>query len=441
MHQASVLVGLSALFLTWLLYFGFRQGTSKLPSAPGPLLARFSRFWYLRALIRGDFEQINIELHRKYGKIVRLEPNSYSIDDPEAIKTIYTISTPWMKSRWYEPSCPPGTSTNFSTSDNKDATRYRRNYAQAFSMSSILAFEPLIDECGELLIEKLKAFTKSSETIDLTHWFTCWAFDCQGHITFSQRFGFLDDGEDIGGICESLRQRMPYATFVGIYPELHPTLFKMVNWLAGTGTGKVDYTISYTMKRIAERMEEEKPDKKDVLAQFIAGQRRDPTTFTDWDVLIGAFGNIVAGADTTWITLAAIIYYLLKNRGCLDKLRREIDEMAETGSISDPISFHESQRMPYCQAVIKEGQRMYPGTGLPLFRVVPKGGAMISGTYFPEGAVVGINNWVAHRNKDVFGPDPDALCPERWLEGDTTAMHRYYIPVSSGGRHTDDERC
>ncbi|KIW27474.1 uncharacterized protein PV07_07208 [Cladophialophora immunda] len=434
MWKASALVGLSAVFLAWLLYFCFWSATSKLPSAPGPLLARFTRFWYLKALIRGDFEQVNIALHRKYGKIVRLEPGSYSIDDPEAIKTIYTISNPWVKSSWYGPSCPPGTTTNFSTPDNKDAARYRRNYAQAFAMSSILAFEPLIDECGELLIEKLKAFAKSGETVDLTHWFTCWAFDCQGHITFSERFGFLDKGEDIGGICESLRQRMSYAAFVGVYPELHPTLFKIVNWLAGTGTGKVDYTISYTVKRIAERNEGEKLDRKDMLAQFLAGQQRDPTTFTDWDVLIGAFGNIVAGADTTWITLSAIVYYLLKNRRCLDKLRKEIDEMAKAGSISDPISFHESQSMPYCQAVIKEGQRLYPGTGLPLFRVVPKGGAMIAGTYFPEGAVVGINNWVAHHNKDVFGPDPDVFRPERWLEGDTTAMNRYYIPFGVGPR-------
>ena len=55
---------------------------------------------------------------------------------------------------------------------------------------------------------------------------------------------------------------------------------------------------------------------------------------------------------------------------------------------------------------------------------------MIAEQFFPEGAVVGINNWVAHRNRDVFGLDPDVFRPERWLEGDTTAMNRYYLPVS-----------
>jgi hypothetical protein len=62
---------------------------------------------------------------------------------------------------------------------------------------------------------------------------------------------------------------VPYGAFVGVIPEWHPTLFKIVNWLAGAGTGQIDYTIDYTLKRIAERKDEEKSAKKDMLAQFL----------------------------------------------------------------------------------------------------------------------------------------------------------------------------
>jgi hypothetical protein len=180
---------------------------------------------------------------------------------------------------------------------------------------------------------------------------------------FSQRFGFLDNGDDIGGIIESLRQRVPYGAIVGIYPEWHPTIFKIVNWLAGTGTGQIDYTIDYTLKRIAERKNQEKSGQTDMLAQFLASHEKDPNTFTDWDIMVGAFGNIVAGADTTWITLSAVLLFLMKNSACLQKVRIEVDQFAKAGEISDPISFSESQRMPYTQAVVKEAQRLYPGTG------------------------------------------------------------------------------
>lgn len=62
---------------------------------------------------------------------------------------------------------------------------------------------------------------------------------------------------------------------------------------------------------------------------------------------------------------------------------------------------------------------------------------MIADKYFPGGAVVGVNTWVAHYNKDVFGADADVFRPERWLVGDTTAMNRYYFPVSLLSRFVD----
>jgi len=152
---------------------------------------------------------------------------------------------------------------------------------------------------------------------------------------------------------------------VGVYPEFHPTLFRIVNFLAGATTGKVDYAIDYTLKRIAERKAEEKPPSEgpqDMLSKFLDGHAKDPEKFTDWDVLMGTFGNIVAGADTTWISLNAVMYYLLKNPRSFEKLREEIDGIAKSGAISDPVTFKESQTMPYLQAVIREAQRMFPAT-------------------------------------------------------------------------------
>jgi hypothetical protein len=48
--------------------------------------------------------------------------------------------------------------------------------------------------------------------------------------------------------------------------------------------------------------------------------------------------------------------------------------------------FKETQYLPYLHAVIKEAPRLHPASGLPLGRVVPKGGAEIASHYFPEQA-------------------------------------------------------
>jgi len=51
---------------------------------------------------------------------------------------------------------------------------------------------------------------------------------------------------------------------------------------------------------------------------------------------------------------------------------------------------------------------------------------------FLEKSVVGVNTWVAHYNKQIFGTDADKYRPERWLENteQVSKMERYFIPVS-----------
>lgn len=68
-----------------------------LRNVPGPLLARFTRLWYLYKIYKGDFERMNIELHKKYGPVVRIAPNEYSIDDVEAARVIYGHGNAFVK--------------------------------------------------------------------------------------------------------------------------------------------------------------------------------------------------------------------------------------------------------------------------------------------------------------------------------------------------------
>lgn len=61
--------------------------------------------------------------------------------------------------------------------------------------------------------------------------------------------------------------------------------------------------------------------------------------------------------------------------------------MTAAGEISDsgPIHYDVARRMPYLQAVIKEGLRLEGSPGISLPREVPPEGANVAGQFFPGG--------------------------------------------------------
>lgn len=92
MPQSIVLTFLSCFclaFLSLIIHSLFKAYVTPLREVPGPWLARFTRIWLLKAINSRKYQDINIDLHRKYGPVVRIAPNEYSIDDLEASKIIY----------------------------------------------------------------------------------------------------------------------------------------------------------------------------------------------------------------------------------------------------------------------------------------------------------------------------------------------------------------
>jgi hypothetical protein len=88
----SILLPVSVLVYCLLQYL-----LDPLRSLPGPFLAQFSRFWYFFELYKGSFEETNIELHKRYGPIVRIAPYEYSVDDVDAARTIYGHGNAFIK--------------------------------------------------------------------------------------------------------------------------------------------------------------------------------------------------------------------------------------------------------------------------------------------------------------------------------------------------------
>lgn len=307
-------------------------------------------------------------------------------------------------------------------------------------MSSLVGYEPFVNNCSSVLSRRFSEFAKLGETVDMQHFLQCYAFDVIGEITFGNRFGFLDTG-DIEGVFAAIDSRIAYGTFVGIFPWIHRFLFPL-----NPKTGRYKYVFNFTLRQIEIRTKALKDPRNvsregppDIMTKALLAHEENPLKMTKTDLIVICQSNISAGSDTTAISLSSVFYHLMKNPQSYHRLQSEIDDAATEGRISDFVTFKEAQELPYLQAVIKEALRMHPATGLPLQRIVSPKGATIAGRSIPGNSSVGINPWVAHRNTSVFGLDADTWRPERWLEieeqGRGGEIEKYFFSFGMGSRN------
>ena len=177
-----------------------------------------------------------------------------------------------------------------------------------------------------------------------------------------------------------------YSSVIGVWASWHQFIFKVMTSLGPDDAGMA-FIDKYTRDLIEERnkVKLDTDGPTDFVTKFLRGQHESADQMTEIAIQVSTGANVAAGSDTTSITLSAILYYLCRYPLTMEKLRRELEDNAKAGNISDPITFLEAQKLPYLQAVIKEGLRIHPATGFTMPRIVPKGGQTIVGRHFPEG--------------------------------------------------------
>lgn len=73
--------------------------------------------------------------------------------------------------------------------------------------------------------------------------------------------------------------------------------------------------------------------------------------------------------------------------GCQQRLRKELENAGVVGeqATDGSVTYDDLVRIPYLNAVINEGYRIDPITGIALSRTVPSGGVRLNGFDLPEG--------------------------------------------------------
>ncbi|KAK0510977.1 hypothetical protein JMJ35_006529 [Cladonia borealis] len=400
----------------------------RLRHIPGPFLASLTniqRVWWVKTK---RAHLIHQQMHEKYGDVVRFGPNMVSISDPSVISTVYPIRPGFPKSDFYKVLMPytkqGALPAVFNTRDEKLHKQIKSPIAPLFSLSNAVTFESFIDEVLEVLCRQIdQRYIGSQDIVDLGNWLQYFAFDVMGTMTFSKRYGFLEQGQDVGGMLETIWEYMRTTapvTQIPWYDEWWNKNPWIAMWRQPFGFSILKIVGDNISRRLSEKdgggaESTNQLNNRDMLSRFMEIQSTNES-IPPWSVTAWTFSNVIAGSDSTAAILHCVWYNLLAHPVTLDRLHAELLAAEQAQAITRPFpKWSEVCDLPYLDACINEAVRLHPPFCLPFERVVPEGGVEICGHFFKGGTVVGMSPYVANRHRGTWGEESNLWRPERWL--------------------------
>ena len=165
----------------------------------------------------------------------------------------------------------------------------------------------------------------------------------------------------------------------------------------------------YTTERVDRRLAHT-PDRPDLWSRILEKSKGPEGVSLQEHYSIASL-FMLAGTETTATALSGTTYYILKNPQYLTKLTAEL--RGQFSSLDD-LHLDDLARLPYLNAILREGLRMYPPVPTALPRRVPKGGHVINDALVPEGTQVSVHHLSTYRSADNF-KNASEFRPERWM--------------------------
>ncbi|KUI53743.1 Pisatin demethylase [Cytospora mali] len=418
----QVIIGVISLSV-WRRYF------TPLSDIPGPFLASISRLWHVKHILAGNHNIELISLHKKHGHFVRIAHNEVSVSHPDGIKKI--LLAPLEKAAWYKAMAIPDYrfQTPQSETDPKRKVARSKHFASGYTISNLLHNEGHIDEMISLFLGWMDKFAESREPMNLRMFFSFTTSDIIGELLFSQPFGFLSQGKDIGNAIANSIPLSAYAAVMGFFGWTH-TLFvanPLVTWLRILPMGHLyDHAVQAIDKRIAN-----KDARFDLISHWFKSLERNPD-MTVRDIYAKATSDVGAGLDTVTIGLSSFVYHMIRHPDAWQRARAEIEEAQKIRGLCGDrvISYEDTQKLPFLQACIKEAIRVFAPA---CCAIAPARGVTIGDRYFPKGTTLSVNPWVMHSSTEFWGPDAAEFNPDRWMKNeDVAVMEKYFIPWGVG---------
>jgi cytochrome P450 len=356
--------------------------------------------------------------------------------DPELLRRMSAVRSPFTRGPWYAAlKLHPERENVVSVRDEHLHNDLRSRMAFGYAGKENDHLEKDVDEQLHKLFHLInsKYLARPSEgifsTVDLSRITNFFTLDVISKIAFGETFGFLDHDEDPFGYLQNLEEFLPAIIVFGVYTELTKILkMPLLKSALPKSTDKrgLGRVMGFARDRVQERFGSKAIVRHDMLGSFIKHG------LTQGELESETLTQITAGSDSTASALRLTLHFISTSPHILERLLAEVNAAIEAGKVSRPIiQDSEARHLPYLQACIKEGLRVYPPvTGL-MAKLVPEGGVRVNvdgiEKYIPGGTQIGWNSWGMTRHQEIFGPDCEIYRPERWLPNNSSEEEQQRI--------------
>ncbi|KAL8776841.1 MAG: hypothetical protein Q9194_002906 [Teloschistes cf. exilis] len=366
--------------------------------------------------VTGDLAVTFHKLHNEYGPIVRTAPNELSFNRPDALHKIYADQRPGCSVFPKNYDSFKETRNELSSSvfiaGDKDHARMRKVISQAFSEQSLRDQEPRIQGHVHSLIQQVAAAAETNGgVVDLNEWYNFAAFDIIADAALGEPFNTLEEPTYRPWIT-MIGKTWKAITLASAVKIMAPPLYLLGRLIpSGLNLQKEVNKFDLLLNRVKERISVG-TDRIDLLSRVLRCNERKEK-MTNEEMISNAALFVAAGTETVTTVLSALTYMITRDYRVMAKLTKDIRD----GFVSEEsITIQSVSQLDYLTACIREALRKFPPIPEGLPRVVPPGGAWISGQWIPGGTFVQVSTLATSLSSSNF-QDPDHFIPERWLDG------------------------
>ena len=295
----------------------------------------------------------------------------------------------------------------------------RRAAAPVFSHRNVMNLAPVMSAAAERAVDRITA--AGPRAVNMLDEMVTTTFDVIGDVTFSGGDTF-DRDKVHGAIDDYIAEAGKISLFDILgFPDWIPRPGRL---MSGKALKDMKAVADEAIEARGKRGHAGVPDLLDLLLEG-----EDPKTkrqMSTSELRDNLLTFIVAGHETTALTLAWSMYLVSFDQEVQDRARAEAQEVLQGRAAGGD----DVEKLPFIRMIIDEALRMYPPAGI-ISRTAQKNDTLCGREVRP-GDTVMIPIYALGRNA-LLWDDPDAFRPERFA--DRKAIDRYaYLPFGDGPR-------